>query len=48
MSKEKLLRLQELFEKMVSECASELERRELKSLYREYINFGRNKIRLVR
>ena len=44
MSKEKIVRLQELFEKMVAECANDIERKELKTLYQEYINFGRSKI----
>jgi len=39
--KVKLVRLSNLFEKMVSDNANNAERRELSNLYQEYINFGR-------
>ena len=41
MNREKMARLQILFEKMVSDCADYVERRELKALYTEYIDHGR-------
>lgn len=43
MERSKVDRMNILFEKMVSECASKSERGELKSLYQEYIDDGRNK-----
>lgn len=39
----KILRLNELFEKAVAQQASRNESKELKALYTEYIEFGRNK-----
>lgn len=42
MTREKMSRLQVLFEKMVANCANEFERRELQRLYVEYIDFGRS------
>jgi hypothetical protein len=41
MEKIKLIRLSNLFEKMVSDNANNAEKRELSNLYQEYINFGR-------
>ena len=41
MDKNKLTRLNHLFEKVVSEKANIKERRELKALYQEYIDDGR-------
>jgi hypothetical protein len=41
MEKKKLTRLNDLFEKVVSDCASLIERRELNILYQEYIDDGR-------
>ena len=41
MEKVKLVRLSNLFEKMVSDNANNAEKRELSNLYQEYINFGR-------
>ncbi len=43
MERSKLQRMSILFEKMVSECASKSECGELKSLYQEYIDDGRDK-----
>jgi len=37
----KLVRLSNLFEKMVADNANNAEKRELSNLYQEYINFGR-------
>jgi len=41
MEKSKLVKLNSLFEKMVSSSANMIEQRELKNLYQEYINEGR-------
>ena len=41
MDKNRLTRLNHLFEKVVSEKANIKERRELKALYQEYIDDGR-------
>jgi hypothetical protein len=41
MEQKKLTRLNDLFEKVVSDCASLIERRELNVLYQEYIDDGR-------
>ncbi len=43
MESRKVSRLNTLFEKMVSNNANIIERRELNSLYQEYINDGREK-----
>lgn len=48
MNTEKMARLQVLFEKMVSDCADYLEKRELKALYSEYIDHGRQSRRNLR
>ena len=41
MEQRKVNRLNELFEKMVSDNANLIERKELNNLYQEYINDGR-------
>jgi hypothetical protein len=45
MEKSKLVKLNCLFEKMVSSSANMIEQRELKNLYQEYINEGRENSR---
>ncbi|GAA6203804.1 MULTISPECIES: hypothetical protein [Thalassotalea] len=45
MEQSKLNRLNSLFEKMVAESANIIEKRELKSLYNEFINDGREQPR---
>ncbi|MDO6444905.1 hypothetical protein Q4493_03850 [Colwellia sp. 1_MG-2023] len=42
MEQNKLNRLNSLFEKMVANSANLIEKRELKSLYNEFINDGRD------
>jgi hypothetical protein len=42
MEKNKLNRLSDLFEKVVADNASVIERRELSVIYQEYINDGRD------
>ncbi len=44
MDERKINRLNTLFEKMVSDNANIVERRELNDLYQEYINDGRNHV----
>jgi hypothetical protein len=41
MEQKKLIQLNDLFEKVVSDSASPIERRELNILYQEYIDDGR-------
>lgn len=45
MEQTKVSRLNSLFEKMVSNNANMIERRELNNLYREFIDAGRDKPR---
>lgn len=41
MERDKVSRLNRLFEKMMSDSANVIEKRELNNLYQEYINDGR-------
>jgi hypothetical protein len=43
MEQRQLERLGRLFEKVVSDSANNIEKKELKSLYQDYINDGRDK-----